>query len=161
MNPIDEVDKVLAAYEALVKLEGKEQASMVGLTPQLDGLIEKIELVAEKEKPEGDFDFVLDFSSGVVYENLAGNGKDGRKSSRTSSRGGQESLRSNSSNSSEAGTYLSQFYTSQTEDGGAGVDGRSAAEESLIQNLEMGESEEAVPDEQKHVFWADENVRGE
>lgn len=59
---------------------------MIGLTPQLDGLIEKIELVTEKERPEGDFDYVLDFSSGAVYENSAGNGNDGRKSSRTSSR---------------------------------------------------------------------------
>lgn len=118
MPPIDEVDKVLAVYEALVKWEGKEHASMFGLTPQLAGLMEKVEMVTEKEKPEGEFDYVLDFRSGAVYGNSAGKGKDGR----ASSRGSRESLRSEGSNGSEAGTYLSRFYASQGADGVIGAE---------------------------------------
>lgn len=155
MHPIDEVDKVLAVYEALVKREGKEHASMVGLIPQLDGLIENIELVTEKEKPEGEFDRVLDISSGAVYEKVVADGTGGDKSGRTSSK---ESLRSESSNGSEAGTYLSRFYTSQSAGGGDGVNGRSAAE-NLIQNLGMGGMGEVASEERKNVVWADENVR--
>ncbi|KAE9966212.1 hypothetical protein BLS_007143 [Venturia inaequalis] len=129
MSPINEVDKVLAAYETLVKREGKEYASTLGLTPQLDGLMEKIELIAEKEKPEGEFDYVLDFGSGAVY------GKEGRENSRASSRGSRESLRSGSSNGSEAEMYLSSFHSSRSEDGAVGVEvgagGQTAVGESL------------------------------
>ncbi|TLD38654.1 hypothetical protein E2P81_ATG01197 [Venturia nashicola] len=136
MPSINEVDKVLATYEALVKREGKDYASTVGLTPQLDGLMEKIELVAEKEKPEGDLDYVLDFGSGAIYENLGGKGKGGRKIGRTDLRDSQESLRSVGSNGSEAETYLSRFYGSQGADGilvGAeGGSERKAAEERHI-----------------------------
>jgi len=117
MKPIDEVDQVLAQYEVLVKQEGKEQASMIGLAPDMAKLIEKIELVAEKEKVEDDFDYVLDCSNGAIYKRSEEKNelveKSTQKKARSFSRESGNSSRSDDSNGSEAETYLSQFYSAQ------------------------------------------------
>ncbi|QDS70975.1 hypothetical protein FKW77_007398 [Venturia effusa] len=156
MTPIDEVDKVLAVYETLVQREGREHASKVGHGPRLDDLMEKIELVAEKEKVEEDLDYVLDFSNGAIYENAGGRGKVGQESGRNLSGEILSEFRSGS----QAGTCLSRVYTSQrvgVADGA--VDACGAADGSLVQDMEDKDTRSSAQEEQKHVIWADKNVR--
>lgn len=131
MKPVDEVDRALKEYEALVKREGKEQASMIGLAdvvtplepipaPKMEELIEKIDSVAKKERVEHQFDYLLDFSTSTVYrkseEKGAMMGKSSRKPSRTASPASENNSTSGSSITSEAETYLSQFYSTKTAD---------------------------------------------
>jgi hypothetical protein len=121
MKPIDKVDQVLTQYETLVKREGREPASMIGLVPNLQTLMERIELVAEKEKVDHEFDYLLDVSSGNIYHKSLQKGeyvvKSAQKPSHTSSRDSRDRSKSDSSTSSEAETYLSRFYSAQNTNG--------------------------------------------